>query len=111
MQSLIENGPVKYLADLDAFLSLHTDPAKIAAVESLRNYLKPNVDSMWYKQRLADGRPIGSGLIEGANKTIVSNRLKLNSARWVAENAEYITALRCLDYSGLWDQFWLHRTG
>jgi hypothetical protein len=111
VQSLIENGPVKYLADLDAFLSLHTDPAKIAAVESLRNYLKPNVDSMWYKQRLADGRPIGSGLIEGANKTIVSNRLKLNSARWVAENAEYITALRCLDYSGLWDQFWLHRTG
>ena len=111
VQSLIENGPVKYLADLKAFLALHTDPAKVKALESLVNYLTPNLDSMWYKQRLADGRPIGSGLIEGANKTIVSNRLKLNSARWTPENAEHITALRCLDYSNLWDQFWRERTG
>jgi hypothetical protein len=111
VQSLIEDGPVKYLADLKAFLALHTDPAKVKALESLVNYLTPNLDSMWYKQRLADGRPIGSGLIEGANKTIVSNRLKLNSARWTPENAEHITALRCLDYSNLWDQFWLEKTG
>jgi hypothetical protein len=111
VQSLIEDGPVKYLADLNAFLALHTEPAKVKALESLVNYLTPNLDSMWYKQRLADGRPIGSGLIEGANKTIVSNRLKLNSARWTPEHAEHITALRCLDYSNLWDQFWLRRTG
>jgi hypothetical protein len=61
---------------------------------------------MWYKQRLADGRPIGSGLIEGANKTIVSNRLKVNSARGTPEHAEDVAALRCLDYSGLWPNFW-----
>ena len=66
---------------------------------------------MWYKERLAAGQPIGSGLIEGANKTIVSNRLKLNSARWTPEHAEQISALRCLDYSGLWTEFWLERTG
>lgn len=64
---------------------------------------------MSYERRLAEGRPIGSGLIEGANKTIVSNRLKLDGARWTPEHAEQITALRCLDYSGLWDQFWSQR--
>jgi len=111
VQSLIENGPVRYIRDLTAFAALHSDPAKIKALESLLNYLTPNADSMWYKQRLAQGRPIGSGLIEGANKTIVSNRLKLNSARWTPEHAEQISALRCLDYSGLWTEFWLQRTG
>ena len=111
VQSLIDQGPVQYLKDLNAFLSRHNEPAKIKALESLLGYLTPHIDSMWYKQRLADGRPIGSGLIEGANKTVVSNRLKLNSARWTEENAESITALRCLDYSGLWNDFWLIRAG
>ena len=111
VQNLIEHGPVQYLKDLEAFMALHDDAAKIKALQSLLGYLTPHVDSMWYKQRLADGRPIGSGLIEGANKTIVSNRLKLNSARWTAEHAESITALRCLDYSGLWAEFWLQSTG
>lgn len=111
VQSLIENGPVQYLKDLKAFTALHNDSAKVKALESLLNYLTPHVDSMWYKQRLAEGRPIGSGLIEGANKTIVSNRLKLNSARWTPQHAEQISALRCLDYSGLWKDFWLERTG
>ena len=109
VQSLIEIGPVRYLKDLRIFAATHTDAVKLKALESLLHYLTPNVDSLWYKQRLADGRPIGSGLIEGANKAIVSNRLKLNSARWTPEHAEHITALRCLDYSGLWDQFWSQR--
>lgn len=111
VQSLIENGPVQYVKDLKAYAALHNDPAKVKALESLLSYLTPHVDSMWYKQRLAAGRAIGSGLIEGANKTIVSNRLKLNSARWKPEHAEQISALRCLDYSALWADFWLERTG
>jgi hypothetical protein len=109
VHSLIEHGPVRYLKDLGTFAATHADDAKLKALESLMNYLTPNIDSMWYEQRLAQGRPIGSGLIEGANKTIVSNRLKLNSARWTPEHAEHITALRCLDYSGLWAPFWSQR--
>ncbi len=109
VQSLIEDGPVQYLKDLRTFAAMHSDAVKLKAMESLLNYLTPHVDSLWYKQRLADGRPIGSGLIEGGNKTIVSNRLKLNSARWTPDHAEHITALRCLDYSGLWTEFWSQR--
>jgi hypothetical protein len=111
VQNLIEQGPVQYLKDLKAFAGRHTCAAKLKALEALLDYLTPHVDSLWYKQRLADGRPIGSGLIEGANKTVVSNRLKLNSARWTPEHAEHISALRCLDYSGLWPEFWLQRAG
>ena len=109
VQSLIERGPVQYLKDLGTFAATHGDAVKLKALESLLNYLTPKVDSLWYRQRLADGRPIGSGLIEGANKTIVSNRLKLNSARWTPDHVEHISALRCLDYSGLWTEFWAQR--
>lgn len=110
LQRLIEDGPVRYMKDLDDLQALHTDADKVRAIESLADYLRPNLDSLWYRQRLAEGRPIGSGLIEGANKTIVTNRLKLNSARWTPEHAEHIAALRCIDYSGLWSVFWAERT-
>jgi len=109
LQRLIEHGPVQYLRDLKDLRTLHSDAGKIKAISSLLGYLEPNVDSLWYRQRLAQGRPIGTGLIEGGCKTIVSNRLKLNSARWVPKHAEQIAALRCLDYSGLWSAFWLDR--
>ena len=106
LQSLIELGAVRYLKDLKDVKALHNAEQKIKAIDSLLGYLRPNLDSLWYRQRLAAGRPIGSGLIEGANKTIVSNRLKLNSARWTTGHAEAMAALRCLDYSGLWYDFW-----
>lgn len=109
LQRLIEHGPVQYLKDLKDLRAAHTDAQKIKAIGSLLSYLEPNVDSLWYRQRLAEGRPIGSGLIEGACKTIVSNRLKLNSARWTPSHAEQMAALRCLDYSGLWSDFWADR--
>ena len=109
LQSLIERGPVQYLKDLKSLQTLQGEPEKIKAIESLVGYLEPNVDSLWYRQRLEQGRPIGTGLIEGGCKTIVSNRLKLNSARWTPKHAEQIAALRCLDYSGLWSDFWAER--
>jgi hypothetical protein len=74
--------------------SIHRQHQKINAIQSLEKYLQPNRDCMWYRQRLAQGRPIGMGLIEGGCKTIVSNRLKLNSPRGTPEHAEQMTALR-----------------
>jgi hypothetical protein len=107
--NLIERGPVQYLKDLKALRALHSQAEKTKAITALLGYLGSNVDSLWYKQRLAQGRPIGTGLIEGGCKTIVSNRLKINSARWTPKHAEQIAALRCLDYSGFWSDFWADR--
>jgi hypothetical protein len=106
---LVKLGPVKYVGDLKDLLGQQTEPQQIKAVASLVGYLEANLDSLWYRERLARGRPIGTGLIEGACKTIVSNRLKLNSARWTDKHAEQMAALRCLDYSGLWSDFWAER--
>ncbi len=77
------------------------------SLESLLTFLRPNRDRMWYRDRLAAGLPIGSGLIEGGCKNTIGARLKLNNARWRIRRAERIGVLRCVDASAQWSNFWL----
>jgi hypothetical protein len=58
-----------------------------------------------YAERLAEGRSIGSGLIEGTIKTL-GLRIKARGARWVERNAECMVALVALSNSTLWDHYW-----
>jgi hypothetical protein len=76
------------------------------AIDRLLGYLTDNRDSLWYRDRLREGLPIGSGLIEGGCKNTIGSRLKANAARWRVRRAERIGTLRCLDYSGQWDAYW-----
>ena len=69
-------------------------------------YLSENRDSLWYRTRLAEGLPIGSGLVEGTCKNVIGKRLKLNNPRWRVRRAENMAALRCLHYSKLWEPYW-----
>lgn len=79
------------------------------ASDQLIGYLEDNRDSLWYRDRLREGKPIGSGLIEGCCKTAIAARLKINSARWRVRRAERMGALRCLEYSGLTRAYWQPR--
>ena len=76
------------------------------AWEKLLTYLEDNRDSLWYGRRLKEGLPIGSGLIEGGGKSTLGRRLKINSARWRVRRAERMGAIRCLQYSGMWETYW-----
>lgn len=82
-------------------------PSQRPMLDRLLGYLRDNRDSLWYHDRLQQGLPIGSGLIEGACKNTLGSRLKANSARWRIRRVERMGALRCLDSSsGLWESFW-----
>lgn len=81
-------------------------PRTTEAWEKLLHYLQENKDSLWYDRRLKEGLPIGSGLIEGGCKNVLAKRLKLNSARWRIRRAEHMGAIRCLQYSNLWESYW-----
>lgn len=84
-------------------------PAHRQALDRLLKYLGDNRDSLWYRQQLRDGLPIGTGLIEGACKNAIGARLKANNARWRVRRVERIGALRFVDYSGHWDDYWRSR--
>jgi len=103
---LIEHGGPRFVESLREAKRDEPSASSQQALQKLMNYLSDNRDSLWYRKRLADGRPIGSGLIEGACKTIVAQRLKRNNARWRPRRAENIATLRCLQYSDCWNAYW-----
>ena len=104
-EELIRVGGPKYIQRLDKTIASTTEPAHLEALNALRVYLDGNRDRMWYAQRLQEGKPIGSGAIEGACKKIGS-RLKLNSARWRCQRAERFGALLCLEYADQSQSYW-----
>ena len=106
---LIETGGPAFIAQLARSIKAAPSSTDRQALRKLRNYLQDNADSLWYRQRLAEGKTIGSGMIEGGCKTIVGQRLKRNNARWQPRRAERIANLRCLQYSGCWDNYWNQR--
>jgi len=71
LHTLLASGPMALLRELDKIRTAIPDEAKQEAVESLMTYLKPNIDGLWYRDRLRRGLPIGSGMVEGACKTVV----------------------------------------
>jgi hypothetical protein len=103
---LIEMGGPKFIEHLNNTGPPDLSPSITEAWAKLLNYLNDNRDSLWYGHRLQQGLPIGSGLIEGGGKNTLARRLKINSARWRIRRAERMGAIRCLQYSGLWEIYW-----
>lgn len=55
---------------------------------------------------LADGLPIATGVIEGACRYLVSDRMGRTGAVWSIEGAEAVLRLRALRASGDFDDYW-----
>lgn len=110
VEELIEMEGPRFIDHLREYLAGVTEPKSRESLNGLIGYLSENRDSLWYRRRLAEGLPIGSGLVEGTCKNVVGKRLKLNSARWRVRRAEHMAALRCLHYSRLWEPYWAAKT-
>ena len=82
-----------------------------ADVSELIGYLEPHRDHTPYRQRLAEGRSIGSGMVEGACKTVVGRRLKQTGARWKVRRVERMAALCCVLYGDQWETYWKKAAG
>ena len=80
-------------------------------VSDLTGYLSPHTGHTPYRERLAEGRSIGSGMVEGACKTAVGLRLKQTGARWRVKRLERMAALCCLWYSDQFDAYWKKAAG
>lgn len=76
------------------------------SLDELTGYLRPQSRRLNYAERLATGRPIGSGMIEGACKNYIGRRLKQTGARWVVANANRMANLTALVYADQWTQYW-----
>lgn len=65
---------------------------------------------MHYDQYLAAGFPIASGVIEGACRYLVKDRMDRTGAHWSLEGAEAVLQMRALVASGDFEEYWdFHR--
>ena len=69
-------------------------------VDRTANYIENNQQRLQYDQALAQGLPIATGVIEGACRHLVKDRMDITGARWGLERAEAILKLRSLKISG-----------
>lgn len=77
------------------------------ALDQLSTYLQPHQGCrLAYAQRLAEGRTIGSGQVEGACKHWIGRRLKQTGARWQVERANRMATLCALKYADQWQTYW-----
>jgi len=74
-------------------------------LERICNYFANNSHRMAYDRYLAQGFPIASGVIEGACRCVVKDRMERSGMRWVLNGAQAMLGLRSIHLSGLWEEF------
>lgn len=74
-------------------------------LDKLIKYLKPRAKMMRYRKLIKEDQVIASGVIEGAVRYVIGERMDCSGMRWVREKAEAILHLRCIEVNGLWDHF------
>lgn len=74
--------------------------------DACAGYLTSKKEYLAYATALTKGWPIATGVIEGACRHIVADRLGITGARWGLEGAEAVLRLRAVIANGDFDQYW-----
>ena len=75
-------------------------------VRGAAEYFERNRDRMKYDEYLAAGYPIGSGVVEGACRHLVKDRMERTGMRWLPSGAQAMLDLRATYLNGEWNAFW-----
>jgi len=82
---------------------------KRRCLKQVIGYLERNRKHMRYEICLAKGYPVGSGVIEGACRNLINDRLELTGMSWTLRGAESMMRLRAVHINKDWEAFWKHR--
>jgi hypothetical protein len=79
---------------------------KRKAVDDCAGYLLNHKPYLRYDRALAAGLPIATGVIEGACRYLIKDRMDITGARWRLKAAEAVLRLRALRKNGDFDEYW-----
>lgn len=71
----------------------------------ITNYLESHAHRMRYDEYLKEGYPIATGVIEGACRHMVKDRMERSGMRWTLDGAKAMLNVRAVHESGYWEQF------
>ena len=98
------DGVEKVIRALDY---LHKKHPRSARVTKELAYFRNNRHRMRYHEFAAEGLPIGSGVVEAACKTLVTQRMKQSGMRWEERGGQAILTVRGWTQSGdRFDRAW-----
>jgi len=80
-------------------------------IDQCATYLANHVPYLNYPDYLAKGYPIATGVIEGACRYLVKDRMAITGARWGLEGGEAVLKLRALVINSDFEAYWaFHET-
>jgi hypothetical protein len=80
--------------------------ARRKGADDAANYLTNKAPYLDYPTALKEGWPIATGIIEGACRHLVKDRMDITGARWGLAGAEAILKLRAIKANGDFDAYW-----
>jgi hypothetical protein len=97
------SGVVKGLRRMATEHELRGTPRK--EITTVCNYFEKNAHRMRYDEYLKAGYPIASGVIEGACRHIIKDRMEQGGMRWRLVGAEAMLNVRAVNASSEWEEF------
>jgi len=82
------------------------EPTRRTGADTCAKYLTNKAPYLDYPTALTSGWPIATGVIEGACRHLVKDRLDITGARWGLPGAEAILKLRAVRSNGDLDAYW-----
>ena len=90
---------------------LGLEPKRREGADRCADYLLAKRPHLDYPTALANGWPIATGVIEGACRHLVKDRMDITGARWGLQSAEAILQLRALISNHDFEQYWAFHLG
>ena len=81
-------------------------PAQRKPADEAANYLTNKAPYLDYPTALTNGWPIATGIVEGACRHLIKDRMDITGARWGLAGAEAILKLRAIKANGDFEEYW-----
>jgi hypothetical protein len=106
-RELLEGHAPRVIVDLNAHLRDRTTNGLTSpGLERAIAYLQAKQEHLNYHIALTLGWPIATGVIEGACRSLVKDRLAVTGARWSLTGAEAVLLLRAVITNGDFNDYW-----
>jgi hypothetical protein len=86
----------------------HLGPSQRKPADEAAAYLTNKAPYLDYRTALEQGWPIATGIVEGACRHLIKDRMDITGARWSLAGAEAILKLRAIKANGDFDQYWAY---
>jgi hypothetical protein len=110
MLLVLQGHAKEVIADLRELGTKHgLRGARAARLRKLCKFMEKNLHRMRYDKYLRAGYPIATGVIEGACRHVIEDRMERAGMRWKVPGAEAMLELRAIHTNGDWEQFQNYR--